>query len=266
MWTLRKMAVLGAMGMKTTLAYVASVWASVFVNILQIIVFYYIWTAVYSDKEVLKGITLHEMITYVILSRILFIAISWGVNNWIAHQIQTGQISMELLRPIDYQLAMYSTRIGDFLMFTVLNGAPVLIISALMFGLLAPAGIISSAVFVVSIILAISIAFFIEFIVGLLSFYTTNGWGLQVLKEAIMNFFSGAIVPLVFFPGVLKDIVSFLPFKDMVYTPISIYLGFVEGQELIESLLFQVLWVLVLWVLSRMFFKHALKKIVVQGG
>lgn len=266
MWTLRKVFTLAAMGMKTTLAYAASVWASVVVNILQIVVFYYIWVAVYSDKTELNGITLNQMITYVILSRILFMGISWGVNQWMAQQIQTGAISMELLRPVDYQLVMYSVRIGDFVMFILLNGLPVLLISIFMFGINGPSSILNAILFITSILMAITVAFFIEYMVGILSFYTTNGWGLQVLKEAVMNFFSGAIVPLAFFPELLKNIVSVLPFKDMVYTPISIYLGLIQGNDIYKALLFQLVWVILLWFLSRLFFKKAIKRIVVQGG
>lgn len=266
MWYIRKSLTMASMGMKTTLAYAASVWASIFVNILQVVVFYYIWSAVYSGKESLNGITFNEMVTYIILSRVLFMGISWGVNSWMAHHIQTGAISSELLRPIDYQYALYTSRLGDFLMFTVLNGIPVLLVSVIMFGMLSPASLSAGFLFLVSILMSITIAFFIEFIVGLLSFYTTNGWGLQVLKEAVMNFLSGAIVPLAFFPSILKNVIEWLPFKDMVYTPISIYLGFLKGQEVYEALMIQAIWIIVLWIGTRIFYKIALKKVVIQGG
>jgi ABC-2 type transport system permease protein len=263
---MKKFLTIAAMGMKTTLSYVASVWASLFVSVLQVAVFYYIWVAVYSDKGVLHGVTLKQMITYVILSRIILMACSGGVNHYMSFLIRTGAISLEMLRPVDFQFLSYASRIGDLIMFFFTNGLPVIIISYFMFSLMVPGSFLMGALFIISILFAVTITFFIEFVVGTLSFYTANGWGLSVLKEAIINFFSGGIVPLAFFPGVLKTIVLALPFKDMLYTPLSIYLGFVKGEEIVHSLVIQLIWMVALFLFSRWFFKHSMKKITVQGG
>jgi len=254
------------MNMKTTLAYAASAWAGIAVNIMQIIIFYYIWSAVYGGNESIHGISKGQIITYVILSRVLFMQILWGVNLWIAQLIYTGEISIFLLRPIDFQLLMYSSRLGEFVSSMVLNGGPVLVVSLILFKISPPFSMVNGGMFVISILLAVTLAFLMEFITGIISFYTTNGWGTQVLKEAIMYFFSGALIPIDFFPGWLKVLTNILPFKNLVYTPISIYLGLVQGQALVEALLFQGIWVVALFVLSRVFYNISIKKVTVQGG
>lgn len=266
MWTVKKFTKMAEMGMKTSLAYVGGFWATVFVNILQIIVFFYIWKTIYGGHQTLKGVRFDEMITYVILTRVLFTAVSFGVNNWMGYQIRSGAIIMELLRPVSYQFNLYAGRLGDLVMFFILNGLPVFLVSHVIFGMNLPKGMSNGIVFVVSIFFAITISFLFEFIIGLFSFYTANAWGLQVLKEAVTNFLSGAIVPLMFFPNFMLKIVNVLPFKDMVYTPISIYLGFVQGSEMYIALGFQLMWILILFIISKVFYNISIKKISVHGG
>ncbi len=251
---------------KIYMAYVASTWAVIFVNILQIIIFYYIWMAVYGDRSTLHGINKTQIITYVILARVLFMLIAQGVNLWIAHFIQSGDIIVELLRPIDFQLNIYAARIGDFITGIGFMSVPALLVSVLLFGISLPVSIFHGFMFLISLLMAVTIAYFIEFVIGLLSFYTTNGWGLHMLKEAIISFFSGSLVPIAFFPGVLKTIVELLPFKDMIYTPIAIYLGILSPEQITAALIQQFLWVVVLFIGSRMFFVMSIRKVTVQGG
>lgn len=64
---------LGIIGIniKSSLAFIFYTWARIAVNILQIIVFYYIWMAVFNNNSVMNGISKSQMVTYIILSRVI---------------------------------------------------------------------------------------------------------------------------------------------------------------------------------------------------
>lgn len=252
--------------MKATLSYVAGAWGAFIVTIIQIFVFYYIWMTIYGAESFLKGINKQQMITYIILSRILYTQFIWSYIHMIGTKIHTGEIAIDLLRPIDFQLYMYAGRIGDFIAFGSITAIPILAIAVCSLGFYLPHNPITCVYFSLSLLMALTISFFIEFMISLIAFYTNFSFGLQTLHEALLSFFSGALIPLIFFPRWLRTIIDALPFKDMMYTPISIYLELVKGNQIIQALLFQVMWIVVLFVLSRLFFSFSIKKVTVQGG
>lgn len=254
------------MNIKNSLAYVSEVWSSIIVSMIEIIIYYYIWMAVFSENTVLNGISKTQIVTYIILARIIYMHMGWGINLYVSELIQTGQVSMRLLIPMDFQLSMLMGRLGDFIAFTFTQSIPSFVIMALFIGVTFPPSIAFTLLFLLSLLLAIAISFFIDFGVGIISFYTNNGWGMQMVKYSVMSFFSGAIVPITFFPNWLKKASDFLPFKQLVYDPISIYLGLVSGHELIQVLLRQVFWIVLLFILTRIFYNIAIKKVTVQGG
>jgi len=250
---------------KFLMVYKSAIWANIFVNILQVIILYFIWTAVYQGQDSINEVTHLQVITYMIISRIIYVngVVSWGVNQWISDVIRDGQISIEMLRPIHFQLWAYLRRLSLLILSMLLYGAPVLLILspfiqfefALGFGLFA---------FAISFIMAMSINYFIEFIIGMLGFYTTNGWGLQALKEGIFLFFSGVLIPMSFMPEFFGRIVSFLPFMHIVYAPASILAG--TNIEYARTFSLQLFWIIALFLLSKIFYMFSIKNITVQGG
>ena len=251
---------------KVNLAYAINAWGAFIVTLLQIFVFYYIWMAIYKSDSVINGINKEQIITYIILSRIIYTQITCGFIPRIGRRIHTGEITMDLLKPMDFQLFMFFGRIGDFISFFAMTAIPILIICLLTFGMQAPSSFSTLVYFLLSLFMSIAISFFVEFWIGLLTFYTNYSWGLQTFQEALVSLFSGVLIPLTFFPGWLKTITDFLPFQQMSYSPVSIYLGIVKGPQIFEVLAFQLLWIVILWFLSRFFYSFAIKKITVQGG
>jgi len=73
-------------------------------------------------------------------------------------------------------------------------------------------------------------------IVGIGAFYTTSTWGLQCFKQALMAFFSGALIPIELMPTGLEVASNLMPFKSMIYFPISIFLGNLPANELLKRL------------------------------
>lgn len=252
--------------MKVNLAYAINAWGAFVVTLMQIFVFYYIWMAIYKFDSVINGINKDQIVTYIILSRIIYTQLTFGFIPKIGQKIHTGEISMDLLKPIDFQLFMFFGRIGDFVSFFIMTAVPILIICLFTLGMHAPLNCSTLIYFFLSVFMAIAVSFFVEFWIGLLTFYTNYSWGLQTFQEAIVSLFSGALIPLTFFPGWLKTITDFLPFQQMSYSPVSIYLGIVKGSQVFKVLGFQFLWIVILWFLSRLFYSFAIKKITIQGG
>ena len=120
--------------------------------------------------------------------------------------------------------------------------------------------------FLLITVLSIIIIFFIEFIFGLMSFYTTSGWGLQVLKKSLITILSGQIAPIEFFPKVIIKIMNILPFTDLIYSPITTLLGLNSHNEVLLILCRQSIWIILLLILSKTIYNKAIKNVTIYGG
>ena len=74
---------------------------------------------------------------------------------------------------------------------------------------------------------------------------------------AIQNIFSGALIPLVFFPDWLQALAAVLPFQGMISTPALIYLGKMDAPTTAFMLGFQAVWAVGLIMLGRLVWRGA---------
>ena len=93
-----------------------------------------------------------------------------------------------------------------------------------------------------------------------------NIWGFSILKNSIISFFSGSLIPLAFFPDAFRRVLEELPFASLVYVPTMVYMGKYTGSELAVILLKQVLWIGVFVAISRLLWHWAKNRLAVQGG
>jgi ABC-2 type transport system permease protein len=100
---------------------------------------------------------------------------------------------------------------------------------------------------------------------GLIGFWYMRGWQSTIIW--ILNrLFSGAYIPLWFFPQILVTISYFLPLRLMYFAPISIFLGTVTPLDCLYIILQQFGWMFVLYAVIMVMWRAAIKKLVIQGG
>lgn len=117
-----------------------------------------------------------------------------------------------------------------------------------------------------SLTLAYLINFFFNICFGFSAFVFKNLWGSNLLKTSIVAFMSGSLIPLAFFPKVVSDILSFLPFSSLIYTPVMIIVGKYDASQILQALLLQFFWLLVMVGLSQLIWKRVQSFITIQGG
>ena len=87
----------------------------------------------------------------------------------------------------------------------------------------------------------------------------------MVLTGAV-DFLSGNIIPLPFFPKKYLSLLEWLPFAYMQNVPFRIYSGELVGAEMYQCILKQIFWLVTLMFLGIVLWKQAEKRIVIQGG
>lgn len=240
-------------------------------GLVQVMIMYYLWVAIFNSEAtgVIQGFTKNEMITYVIISYIVMQMINISIEWTISDDIRSGSIAMNLIKPINYEKRILAESLGETFKNTLTIALPVWIIFyAYQFfkqGVLPPS-IGTLALFLLSLILGYIIIFLFNFIFSISSFYVTYIWGFILCKWMIINFFSGQLIPLVFFPDALKNVLNYLPFSGMSYTPVMIYLGKYSTSEAIFAIGVQAVWVVILFVLFKILWSKAIKRVAVLGG
>lgn len=266
----------GAMDM---LAYKASIFMWFIISVLEVFCVVFLWLAVYKNSSdginsVINGFTFKEMITYLVMINIFnFVAFDGNTLFVINDEIKNGTIAMSFTKPISYRIRFIAENLGAVTVnFTVL-GIPCFTAAYIVFGLIGFINFTSIWSFLLYLLLFFIATLFatlindtINYIFGVLCFYTSSGWGLNQIKTVVVSFLSGTLIPLAFFPGIFKDIVNLLPFAGMAQNPVLIMLMKIDYIECLRIIGLSALWFVILEILATLLFNHASKKVTVQGG
>lgn len=238
---------------------------SILRSVIAMLIFTAFWRAIYGQTETLAGLALTQTLNYVILARALGDANASSVFWNIAAGLREGQLEMDLLRPMDFQLMNY---VADFSgwFFGLLRSTPVLLIGILAFGAHLPTDPLAYVAFFVTFLLGGTMLYLFEYMLGCLGFYVTELWGLSVLRDGVALFFSGALIPLEMMPEAVRNVAGVLPFAQALYVPISFLSGIRPPTELPQAILAQCIGIVLMLVLSRFLFSRAVRMLTVQGG
>jgi len=253
-------------GFRRYATYRAATVAGVFTNTVFGFIRAYVFITLIGTVGAIAGYDLRDALTYSFITQGMLMTIYiWG---WweIALSIRSGDVVTDLFRPIDYQLYWLSQDLGRAVYHFVARGIPPFIAGALVFDLYVPADPATWVAFLLSVGLAVSVAFAMRFMANLTAFWLLDYRGVSTLMAAAWGFLGGFWVPVGFFPEPLRTIADALPFRSTVQTPTDIYLGEVRGAGAARALLLQAGWTVVLLLAGRRVLAAATRRVVTQGG
>lgn len=234
-------------------------------RIVEVIVYIFVWKAIYNQTGDAGGFSISQMVTYYILVISFSSIATWGINEDMAHSIRSGQINKELLNPISYFKYYFGINLGE-LAFAIVIGLATFVICSIFWKLVLPTSILNFILCFFIILLGVPVTFFIQMIVGTVGFYTNSIWGMQILRKATIQIFSGIIAPITLFPVWFQELSKWLPFKELIYTPVNIWLGNIAVNEILFIIFKQIIWGCILYFIAKTFFNHAIKNITINGG
>lgn len=230
------------------------------------VLFASVYIALYHDRdaaESVAGLTLTEVLTFVwIAQSLIAITAIWG---WweIAQTIQSGDVVSDLMKPFHFYGYWLVRDLGRAVAQILLRGIPTFLLGALLFDITLPASPATWLAFGASVVLAVLVSFAVRFLLNISTFWLTDVTGVNSLSGAVINLFSGMILPLAFFPPWLRTVADVLPFRAMVMSPVDAYLG---NGEVGWVLLRQAGWAVALGLAGIGLLQVAVRRVVVQGG
>jgi ABC-2 type transport system permease protein len=248
------------------LAYRSATLAGLFTNSVFGALLASVYIALYRDREAgatVAGFALTDLMTFVWISQSLLAVVSlWG---WweIAQSIQSGDVVSDFMKPFNYYGYWIARDAGRASAQVLMRGIPTLVIGAMLFDMRLPESGWSWLAFPASVVLAVAVSFGVRFILNVLAFWLMDVVGVNALAAAVVNLFSGMLLPLAFFPGWFESVANVLPFRSMIMSPVQAYLG--QGNVAV-ILLGQLAWFAVLVLGGLGLLRIATKRVVVQGG
>ena len=267
---MRKYLALTRAGIMEELHFRLGTFVTVLGNLIYLTLVYYLWKSIYasSGTDVVNGMSFTDTIIYLVLATALFNFLEMYIVWDMSRKIQSGSIILDLLKPIKYHrfnffnyfgnnvMMFFSTFLPTFIIVFIITRGAIHVGSNMLF-------------FVVSVVLALLVNYYIEMFTATICLYTESTWGINIVKESIVLLLSGATIPLVFFPDAIRRVVECMPFRCIYDTPLNILLqkpGYTADSGLWNMLGMQLLWCVILSVVSKLFWDFSVRKITVNGG
>lgn len=225
-----------------------------------------VWLEVYRRNPNPGPLPFPKMLAYLVTafvtSEIMTLAVDWRVLQ----RVRLGLIATDVIRPMDFVTFQLAQAVGDVLV-NALFALPIFA-TGLWFvgGGLLPPSLASAALGVASGGLAFFVSFGMAFLIVQAIFVLHSGYGVITAKIALLQVFSGLSAPLVMFPEGLRNIAAWLPFRHIIETPVSIWLGQARPAAVPGLLLGQALWGFALVATGTLLFGAVMRRHQVQGG
>ena len=249
----------------SALAYRGSFLLSLCGVAFQLVALLAVWRVLLSGAAAVGGFDWPHMRAYLLVAFASGALVGSFVDFRMSFRIRSGLVSLDLVKPVDYQRArLWETLGGVWVEMMVI--VVVLAVACAVGGVpeLPPGS--SLALFVASLLLVVPLKFIVVYLSTLTCFWTENFVGVMWARQAITSLLSGALVPLAYFPGWLATAAEWSPFAGLTSTPALIFIGQASGRHALLLVLAQVGWVVVLWYLARALFTRALRQLTVHGG
>lgn len=248
------------------LAYRQATIAGIFTNAVFGVLIASTYRALYQSQDSegrVAGFNLSEIYTFIWIGQSLLMVIAiWGWWD-MSVSIQSGDVVVDLMKPINYFGFWLSQDLGRAASQVLLRFVPTFVIGTILYDVVTPANLARWPVFALSVLLGVIVSFAFRFILNASAFWLTDVAGVRTMALFATNFLSGLLVPLTFFPAPLRTFAELLPFQTFIMIPVQVFLGHGSAWRAIGL---QAFWAVALSGLALLVLRRAVRKVVIQGG
>jgi len=248
------------------LTYRAAAFAGLLTNFIFGLLRVAVLLALYGDRQEVAGISVPGIITYAALTQAVIAYLSLFGWYELTDSVHSGEVAADLLKPMHYLGFWLAQDLGRAAVNLLLRGLTIMIAYSLIFDLAHPTSLIQWGALCLSVVLSWLVSFAWRFLINLPAFWTPDARGIGRFGFVMAWFFSGFLMPLRLLPDWTVRLAYWTPFPHMINTVVEVYLGVLEGPELLYALLVQAIWALGLLLLAQMILRVAVRRLVILGG
>ena len=229
----------------------------IILKIVYLIPLMFIWRLV-TAGGVDAGMTLAQLLTYTYINALLtdLLIVKSYMTDWDFDSKSTALFT----RPMSVYGQVIARTVGEWV--------PALLLFSLPMALIAPllgVQIIPSTLWVIpSLLLCVSLGFAFEFFFFCVTLRLRNvSWLTQVIRSAVVAFFSGTVIPFRILPFGFDRWMHYQPFGSLGGAPLSLFVGSAEPAQIIPA---QIFWNLIFWAIAIFWFQKSRERMVSFGG
>ncbi len=259
----------GRIEWQKVLTYRVSVLMYRLAEVLESFILVSMWIFIFAQGTgLIKGYTLNEMVTYVLVGSLCAAVTRNFVHSGISRDIDHGDLSLFLVKPVSYiKFQIYSEFGGVILTYFVSLVTQLCVIVFFFDKFILNTNTISILLIFVMLILAFFIELRVGILIGFMAFWTDGEVGaFQNIAAICKKFFAGGYFPLSLLPGSLALIGYYLPFAYSFFVPAQLYLGKIDNATAIKGLGIQLIWIFILSIILRIVWGLGLKKYEATGS
>ncbi|MBI4080899.1 MAG: ABC-2 family transporter protein [Candidatus Levybacteria bacterium] len=235
-------------------------------NILWVLTLYFLWIVVLPENTTLFGYNRAQIITYVLGTSLLSSVVLATRSQDIASDINEGNLSNFLLRPMGFFRYHFARDLGD----KAMNISFAVVEIAVLFFFLRPPLFLQTNLFILFLtLLAIAVGvvlfFFFGVLLGLIGFWSNETWGPRFIFYQLLTFFAGNLFPLDILPKQVFRFIELLPFPYLLYFPMKVYLGQLAPLAVYKGISIAVVWVFLMYGITRFVWLKGLRVYTAQG-
>ena len=253
-------------GFVNILAFRLRYFTGIVTYFLNVTVYYFIWSAVYSAGHPIAGYNLAQMITYVSVGWIIRSFYTNTIDQEMAYEVIEGKIAMDFIKPVSIQWMWIARAMGESAFRLVLLTLPTAIVVGFVFPVQAPSSRANFALFLFAVLGSFFLMGAINFMIGTCAVPLKSILALIRAKFWLIELLSGLLVPMTFFPAPAQRVLAWLPFQYIAYAPLQIYLGKLNGAGALRAVAAQWAWVLILLCAAHLWWNRCARKITIHGG
>lgn len=229
-------------------------------DIVTVLFFVLLWSALFRKTSVIGGYTLPSIITYYIIARIIDQLYSYEPARLLSRDIRQGDLSNYLVKPWKYVLYLASYTFGRRFARTTFSFLAIGLVFVLVpqFVVL-PSSILYLLYFIISAVLSWVLLFEMIFVLGALSFWISETGGIRTAFEQMTLVLGGLWVPLDLFPKNVLYFLSYLPFKYFYFNLVQIYQGKISSSQITSGIWIQIIWMAAFGLLTAFLWKKGIK-------
>ena len=234
------------------------------------LVYIMVYVAFYKSGYKSLPMSLNQLITYLWLNQIFYSLVNQRYKDVeLFKLIREGNMAYELSRPKDLYFMWFFKILGQRMADLVLRFFPLLIVTILLpkpYNLGSANSMINFILFVIALGVGVLLITALVILYPIITLLTLNEKGIVNIFIVMAEILSGFIVPIPFFPTILKNISRFLPFQYISDLSFRIYVGNINSIDAVLGIIIQIFWIFILIIIGRMIMSKNLRRVVIQGG
>jgi ABC-2 type transport system permease protein len=237
-------------------------------NVIKFLMIYFLWSGIFIANQSVYGYSKPQLLAYAFLLLLIStVVMSSPSSDNIGGEISSGDLGNYLVKPMHYLRYWFCRDLSSKL----LNICFASIELMLLYLLLKPAlhlslNEVTIFSFFISLIIAVVLYFLISSLTRFVSFWSPeNTWPVAFLLSVIIELVSGGIFPLDILPDNIQHIMMFTPFPYLLYYPIAILIGKIEGIQILHVLLLGLCWVGLMMLITQYVWSKGLRIYASEG-